>query len=134
MNGKILKEMLEWSAKYFTLDKDGKVIADSKYVLPKPEHYNYDMFDGIEYTMKVPNPIGSRIQNLTFKGKSIQDDDEFTVAMNNYRAAGGGDYEMVLKAPTVKEISEEMIDTMIDYLKVHSPVVVNHQNNILVVK
>lgn len=134
MNGKILKEMLEWSAKYFTLDKDGKVIADSKYVLPKPEHYNYDMFDGIEYTIKVSNPIGSRIQNLTFKGKSIQDDDEFTVAMNNYRAAGGGDYEMVLKAPTVKEISEEMIDTMIDYLKVHSPVVVNHQNNILVVK
>lgn len=134
MNGKILKEMLEWSAKYFTLDKDGKVTADPKYVLPKPEHYNYDMFDGIEYTIKVSNPIGSRIQNLTFKGKSIQDDDEFTVAMNNYRAAGGGDYEMVLKAPTVKEISEEMIDTMIDYLKVHSPVVVNHQNNILVVK
>ncbi len=132
MNGKVLKEMLEWSAKYFTI-KDEKVVADEKYVLPKPQHYNYDMFDGIDYTIKVSNPVGSRIEDLMFKGKQVQDDDVFTVVMNNYRATGGGDYDMVLKAPIVKEISEEMIETLSSYLKEHSPISMEHKNNIKVV-
>lgn len=132
MSGKLLVEMLEWSAKYFTLDQNNNIIVDPKYVLPKPEHYNYDMFDGIDYTINVSNPVGSRIENLMFKGKSVKDEDTFKVVMNNYRASGGGDYGMILEAETVQEIQEEMIDTLINYLKNHSPVVVDHKNNITV--
>lgn len=47
------------------------------------------MVDGICYTIKVSNPIGKRIIDLTYEGKQVLDTDTFTLALNNYRAAGG---------------------------------------------
>lgn len=49
--------------------------------------YNYDMFAGVRYEVNIANPAGSRIENLTWPdGEPVKDEDEFEIAVNNYRA------------------------------------------------
>lgn len=134
VSGKVLREMLEFSAYYFTLDDDGNITYSPEFDLPKPQHYNYDMVDGVDYIIKVSNPRGERIIELTYNGKEVNDDDEFTLAVNNYRAMGGGNYRMIADSETLQEIQEDMQDTIMQYLLDHPEVVVNHRNNIKVIK
>ncbi|MFU1836529.1 5'-nucleotidase C-terminal domain-containing protein, partial [Enterococcus faecium] len=47
VTGQDLREALEQSATYFVLEK-GQPIFNPKYVDPKPQYYNYDMYEGIE--------------------------------------------------------------------------------------
>ena len=74
------------------------------------------MIDGVEYIIKVSNPEGSRITSLTRNGQFVKEDDEFTIAVNNYRASGGGNYNMIKNAPVVKEISESMVEILAEYI------------------
>lgn len=82
VNGKQLKDYMEWSAKYYNQFKpeDGVISFDSK--IPG---YNYDMFAGVNYEVDVTAPVGIRIKNLTFKGQAVTDDMTFKLAVNNYR-------------------------------------------------
>ena len=62
--------------------------------------YNFDVIDGINYKYDVTqpnkydrdgnlvNPDAHRVQDLTYQGKPISDDQEFMVVTNNYRASG----------------------------------------------
>lgn len=134
ISGKTLREMLEFSANYFTIDDTGAINYSPEFDLPKPQHYNYDMVDGVEYTIKVSNPRGQRILDLKYQGKDVQDTDEFTLAVNNYRAMGGGNYKMIADAETLQEIQEDMQDTIMQYFLDHDSVVVNHTDNIKVIK
>ena len=115
ITGKVLREYLEKCAEFFTVKGDG-VGINPLFESPKPQHYNYDMIDGVEYIIKVSNPEGSRITSLTRNGKFVKEDDEFTIAVNNYRASGGGNYNMIKNAPVVKEISESMVEILAEYI------------------
>ena len=54
--------------------------------------YNYDMFQGVDYTIDLTKPTGHKITKLQYKGKNVQDTDTFTMAINDYRMNGGGGY------------------------------------------
>ncbi|CAM3749379.1 bifunctional UDP-sugar hydrolase/5'-nucleotidase [Erysipelothrix urinaevulpis] len=131
MTGKAIKEMLEFNAIYFVVDGN-KIVPNPAYVEPKPQHYNYDMLDGIDYTINVGNPIGERISDVFFNGKPLNDNDHYKMVVNNYRAMGGGNFHMVAESETVQEIQEEMVDTIANYFKKNPEVVINHKNNITV--
>ncbi len=132
ITGSRLKKMLEYSAYFFTIDENNQIAVSPDYVSPKPQHYNYDMVDGVSYTIHVANPRGSRIADLKYQGRDVEDDDTFTIVVNNYRAAGGGGYMMVAKSDLVEDIQEEMVDTLMNYFQENSPVEVEHEDNILV--
>lgn len=133
ITGKALKEMLEFSANYFAINEDGSIGYSPEFDLPKPQHYNYDMVDGVDYTIKVSNPRGQRIIELKYQGKDVQDNDSFTLAVNNYRAMGGGNYTMVAESETLQEIQEDMVDTIMNYFMENDPVHVEHKDNIKVI-
>jgi 2',3'-cyclic-nucleotide 2'-phosphodiesterase/3'-nucleotidase len=133
MSGKQILEMLEQCATYFTINKDNKIDINPMYETPKPQHFNYDMIDGLNYTIKVSNPTGEKITDCTYKGTPIKEDDSFTVAMNNYRAVGGGDFVMVGEAKTIHDLGEDMVDLLAAYIDKHSPVSIDHTDNIHVV-
>lgn len=84
MNGAQLKKYMEWSAKYYNQYQPGDLTISFN---PDIRAYNYDMFAGVNYEINIANEEGNRIQNLTWPdGTPVEDDDEFILAVNNYRA------------------------------------------------
>ncbi|MBQ1460840.1 MAG: 5'-nucleotidase C-terminal domain-containing protein, partial [Selenomonas sp.] len=58
----------------------------------KSPDYNYDMLQGVDYTIDLTKPVGQRIVKLQYKGKDVKDTDIFTMAINDYRMNGGSGY------------------------------------------
>ena len=133
ITGKILREYLEKTAEFWMIHNE-HIVVNPSYDWPKPQHYNYDMVDGIEYTIKVSNSVGHRITSLTYQGNDVTDDMEFTIVMNNYRAAGGGNYNMIKEAPTVSTDLSSMVELLANYIQEHKVIDFEPVNNITVIK
>lgn len=84
LTGRQLKKYMEWSASYYNTLKDGDLTVSFN---PESRGYLYDMFSGINYEINLSKEPGQRIENLTYPdGTAVNDDDVFTLAVNNYRA------------------------------------------------
>ncbi|MCR4907326.1 MAG: 5'-nucleotidase C-terminal domain-containing protein [Lachnospiraceae bacterium] len=84
MTGAQLKKYMEWSAKYYNTYQDGDLTISFN---PDMRIYLYDMFEGVNYEINVANKPGHRIENLTWPdGTPVKDEEEFEIAVNNYRA------------------------------------------------
>lgn len=132
MDKKVLKQFLEKCAEYFSI-KDDEIIVSPSFDEPKPQHFNYDMVDGIDYTIKVSNPIGQRIIKMEYHGSPIQDDDFFTIVLNNYRAVGGGDFWMVPSCVTVSDVNRDMSELLAEAILKRGIYPVIHHENIKVI-
>ncbi|KAB2333280.1 bifunctional metallophosphatase/5'-nucleotidase [Cytobacillus depressus] len=117
LTGHDIKAALEQSASYFTIDQAGEIAVNPSFIEPKPQHYNYDMWEGIEYILDISKPIGQRVTKLHFKGEPLHLDSTFDVVMNNYRATGGGNYMMFKDKPVVKEIPMDMSELIANYIR-----------------
>ena len=115
VTGAVLKSYLERCASYLAVDENGEIVRAPAWADP-PADYNYDMVDGIEYTIDLTRPAGSRITELTRDGRAIADGDSFTIAVNSYRAAGGGGFPMIAEAPTEREVLTDMVELIADYI------------------
>jgi 2',3'-cyclic-nucleotide 2'-phosphodiesterase/3'-nucleotidase len=80
---------------------------------PEVWGYNCDSLDGAEYALDPTRPEGSRLLYLRKDGKDVADGESFTVAMNSYRAAGGGGYRMWRDCPRVSESEISLRDLLI---------------------
>ena len=132
IDGRILKQYLEKSAEFWSV-KNGKVIINPLMDYPNIQYHNYDMLDGVEYTIDVNQPAGSRIVSLTRNGVPVRDDDTFTLAVNNYRASGGGDFDMISNAETVTEIPDSNVDTIARYILKHKNISFEPSDNIRII-
>ena len=128
VNGKTLKMALEKSASYFAVH-NGKIVIDPSFVHPKIEHYNYDIYSGIDYTIDLSRPPFNRIVSMKYQGVDIGDDELYRIALNNYRAIGGGDYIMYRDQKIVKEINMTTAEIVIEYFKNHPHLLVEKENN-----
>ncbi|SHG32549.1 bifunctional metallophosphatase/5'-nucleotidase [Ornithinibacillus halophilus] len=121
LTGRDILEALEKSAEYFVL-QDGEIAVNPAYIEPKPQHYNYDMWEGIEYTINVSKPFGERIEDVTYKGHPLNNDSIYHVVLNNYRASGGGNYDVFKNKPVVKEIQKDAVELIHSYFEKHKVV------------
>ena len=128
VTGKSLKAALEKGAEYFE-KVDGRITLSPQYAHPKLEHYNYDIYAGIDYSINVSKPKGERIFDLKYQDKLISDQDVFTLALNNYRAIGGGDYGMYRNQKILKEINMTTAEIVIEYFKEHPHLSVEKLHN-----
>ncbi|MGM8212807.1 bifunctional metallophosphatase/5'-nucleotidase [Virgibacillus sp. W0430] len=117
LTGKDIKAALEKSATYFTLDEDGAIVVDPSYIYPKAQHYNYDMWEGIYYEINVANNPSNRIVRLDYKGSPLKMKQSYKVVLNNYRASGGGNYDMFINKPIVKEIQQDTVQLIEAYFQ-----------------
>ncbi|MEG0295681.1 MAG: bifunctional UDP-sugar hydrolase/5'-nucleotidase [Clostridium sp.] len=124
VTGEILKKALERSASYFDKDSSGIKVSDL-FLKPKVEHYNYDYFTNIKYTIDLNKEINNRVTSILYNGNEIKPQDTFTLVMNNYRASGAGGYEFYKDCPIVKEILTEMPEIIINYFRNHTNVIVD---------
>lgn len=115
IKGRDIKAALERSASYFETYNGEEVRINPQFSNPKPQHYNYDMWEGIDYLIDISKPEGSRIVKLERNGKSLDLDGEYDVVMNNYRAGGGGEYLMFQNKPEVKDIPTDVSELIANY-------------------
>ncbi len=132
VSGRVLKEYLEKCAEFWDVDQ-GRIIVSDAFEIPAPMYFNYDMVDGVEYTIQASNAIGERIVSLTRNGVPVKEDDEFTLCVNNYRAAGGGNFPMIRDAETVLEDQTSMVEILASYIMNHKNICFEEQNNIQVI-
>ncbi|WP_226996283.1 5'-nucleotidase C-terminal domain-containing protein [Tessaracoccus flavus] len=117
----VTSSFLEYSAKYFGTVAAGDTFdpeADTSvvYAGQKVPDYNSDILAGINYEIDLSQPVGSRIENLTMPdGSAVADDDQFVVALNNYRRSGGGNFPHVSTAPVVYNDLLEIRQLLIDW-------------------
>ncbi|WP_373232504.1 bifunctional UDP-sugar hydrolase/5'-nucleotidase [Cohnella sp.] len=129
LSGEDIREALEWTARYFAPYDGLRIEVDPSYLYPKPQHYNYDMWEGIEYTINVSRPLGSRIEGLSCKGRPLDPSGEYKVVMNHYRASGGGNYRMFRNKQVIREVTVEMTELIAEYLMKQGNIVAAKNDN-----
>lgn len=128
VTGEDIKFALERSASYFKIE-NRELIVNPSFSRPKPQHFNYDMWEGIEYIFDIRKPIGERVVKLYHDGKPIDRKKKYEVVMNNYRAGGGGDYTMFKGKKVKKDIQQDMVEVMIKYILENPQVKATCNNN-----
>ena len=127
VTGQQLKDALEHSAKYFRPYEPGKTAAEL--VDEKIPAYNFDIAEGVTYTLNITKPIGQRIENLEFQGKPLSPTQKLRLATNNYRVNGGGGYTTYKGAPVVYRSSAEIRELIIDWVERHQTIPTEPTNN-----
>ena len=132
VKGSTVKEWVEMSAgAYNRIDpavSEPQALLNSKFSV-----FNFDVIDGIKYTIDVtknarynfdgtPNDLtSSRVTSITYDDKPLNLNQNFIVVTNNYRASGGGNFPGVKTgAPGVTMVLdtlEENRQVLMDYIK-----------------
>jgi 2',3'-cyclic-nucleotide 2'-phosphodiesterase (5'-nucleotidase family) len=114
VTGEQIRSFLEHTSQYYTsgTDAQGRPVVNREW-----PGFNFDMLAGADYVLDLRNPPGERVVNLTFNGEPIASDDRFTMAVNSYRAEGGGGFHMLKDAPVLMTINRSVGDMILDFLK-----------------
>ncbi len=110
IGGAVLKAYLEQSARYFVVKSGAEPVVTTDPDIPG---FNFDIIGGAEYVMDLSRPMGDRITALKVRGRVVAATDSFTLAVNNYRAGGGGGYTMLKGARVLRDTQVEIRDLLI---------------------
>lgn len=125
--GAQVKAYLEKSAEYFkpvaapgTYPASAVTNAVTPTAPTGTPDYNYDVMAGLDapltYGIDLSAPVGARITGLAYGGVPVTDDQQFVVAINNYRQSGGGNFPGVVGAPVVYNRQLEIRQLLIDWV------------------
>lgn len=121
VNGAQLRDYLEFSARFFkqaTPEDPWNPETHTNALYPGETRgipdYNYDALTGVGYRLDITRPAGERVVDLTYQGAAVADDDEFALAVNNYRRSGGGGFP-VADLPLIWDEQLEIRQLIIDY-------------------
>ena len=123
LTGAQVKDFLEYSAKYFKQVAPGAPVDPAAWTnapYPNPDSpttpdYNYDQFSGVDYSVDISQPVGSRITRLSYDGVPVAADQQFLVAVNNYRQSGGGGFPHIASAPVVYNAQVAIREAIVAY-------------------
>ncbi len=112
IDGETLRQYLERSAEYFLQYRPGtRIVNDS---VPG---YDYDMMSGVDYTIDLTQPAGSRVRQITRNGQLVRPEEIFALALNSYRQGGGGGFSMLRNLPVIYDRGEDVRDLLIDAIR-----------------
>ena len=100
VNGTELKDYLEHAARFYDQVEEGADFDPEEISNSYDEaggrdipDYAYDALTGVDYDINISKPLGERIENIRMAdGTEVAADDEFVLAINNYRQSGGSGY------------------------------------------
>jgi 2',3'-cyclic-nucleotide 2'-phosphodiesterase/3'-nucleotidase len=111
ISGDELRRYLEWSARYYRDVSAESLLNDS---VPG---YNFDVIEGVDYSIDLTRPAGARITRLEIAGRPVAPVDSFTIALNNYRQSGGGGFDMIVDAPVVYLDEVDIASRIIEFVR-----------------
>lgn len=147
MTGREIKDYLEESYSIWTrqitdrqphlinFKSENPSLSDNRLVKPA---YNFDSAAGIDYTVDVTKPKGEKINIASLSdGRSFSPDSTYTVAINSYRANGGGNLlsdgagisREELKKRIVSATDKDLRYYLIDYIEKHPDIEVQTIHN-----
>ena len=129
MSGQNILDYLTQLSTYWIV-KDDKIDINPKFLYPKREMYNYDLLDGIEYTMNISKSGKNFISDVKVEGEDINLEKKYKLVLNNYRATGGGNFSLFPQLKTLKEDTRDIAEVLIDYVKENNYVEIEDKNNI----
>ncbi|HEX7356663.1 MAG TPA: bifunctional UDP-sugar hydrolase/5'-nucleotidase [Ignavibacteriaceae bacterium] len=98
----------------FKLDENGNIKYSERTKTPELEerYYNFESAAGINYTVDVTKPVGSRVIIKSFSnGKDFDLDKTYKVAVNSYRGNGGGGHLTRGAKIPQEELSKRVINS-----------------------
>lgn len=131
LDGNQLRDFLEYTSRYFLTVEDGAADADEIRTDPEWPGYNYDMIRGLEYTLDIRREPGERVTRMEYEGRPVSAGQEFTVAINSYRAEGGGGFDMLQQAEVLEVIDRSVRSMLIEYVEQEGEIChedVHHEN------
>lgn len=136
INGDILRRALERNAEYFRQLDPNALPSDPKAVVnDNARDYNWDLYTDIEYNYDLTKPAGQRVTTLQLNGTDITPEQTLRIAINNYRAGGGGGFAMFREGKIVYQSTSEIRDLIAESVKnagTIDPTVINKINFTLV--
>ena len=115
MTGEAILAAIRQSVNYVKRQENTFVINEA-FIYPKVEHYNYDSYYPLDLDV-IYNHAGEFTLKTSLHGNPIDPHKSYTVVLNNYRAAGGGDYTMFKDATLLKEYDASMFDLAVSRLE-----------------
>jgi 2',3'-cyclic-nucleotide 2'-phosphodiesterase (5'-nucleotidase family) len=109
ITGAQLRDYLEFTSQYYARSPERLEVNRSW------PGFNYDMIHGVDYMLDVRRPVGERLTRLDFEGLPVAPADTFTMALNSYRALGGGGFSMIADAPVLAHIERPVRDLIAEY-------------------
>jgi 2',3'-cyclic-nucleotide 2'-phosphodiesterase/3'-nucleotidase len=127
VTGRDLKAALEHAAEYYVGYDFGR--SDAPLVNSAMPGYNFDIAQGVSYTLDLQKPVGQRIVGLSWHGKPLSDDKKLKVAVSNYRVNGGGGYDMFKGKPVLFRSEMPTRDLLIGELRKHKTLTAAKDDN-----
>lgn len=130
ISGAHLLDWLEMSASVFNQLKPG---SEPELINPERAGYNFDIVFGLSYQIdptrpprydaqgKMIRPDQKRISDLTYAGRPVRPEQMFVMALNNYRASGGGHFPHATTSDLISLPPLSIKDLVQDYLSQHLP-------------
>lgn len=116
VTGKDLKNIIEYSAAFLEKTPDGKIKFIDRWITPKRMLYHFDLFYPVHYEADLSKSAGHRLTKLTLHGEPIEDDKIYRLAVNNYRALGGGFYPGYSMDKIEKTFDQDYVQMFSEYL------------------
>jgi len=114
ITGEQIRSFLEHTSQYYTTETDdqGNPVVNRGW-----PGFNFDMLAGVTYELDLRNQPGDRVTKLMYDGKPVSGDARFTIAINSYRAEGGGGFDMLHDAPVLMTIDRSVGDMILEFLQ-----------------
>ena len=117
VTGAEMKAYMEWAAECWNQWQPGDINISFN---PDKAGYLHDHFIGLNYEVNLSKPAGQRIENVTFQGRPLTDDQVLTLCVNDYRYTGLKN-EGIISGEKEWESSASVRDMLVAYLAEHDP-------------
>lgn len=127
LKGSEVREYLEKSVRLFNQIDPAKTTP--QLLVGTSPAYNFDILFGLTYTIdvtqpsrygrgpQVENPDARRIGDVLYKGQPLDDNQDYLIVTNNYRANGGGEFPRMDGSAIALVAPETNRDVLIDYIR-----------------
>jgi 2',3'-cyclic-nucleotide 2'-phosphodiesterase/3'-nucleotidase len=127
LKGSEVREYLEKSARLFNQIDPAK--AGPQPLISNMPAYNFDILFGLTYTIDVTQPSrygrgpavempdARRVSDIMYGGKPLDDNQDYLVVTNNYRANGGGEFPRMDGSAVALEAPDTNRDVLINYIR-----------------